>query len=150
AREISVADLERHASDIRSLGVEWVIFSGGEPLMHSDLFRLCALLRPLGVRLTVLSTGLLLARNARQIVDHVDEVIISVDGPPEIHNRIRRIAGAYEAMAAGIAELHRLRPEFPVAGRCTVQKLNYASLRATVGAARSLGLRSISFLAADL
>src|SRR5206468_12703060 len=58
SREISAVDLQRHAADIASLGVRWVIFSGGEPLMHSDLFRLCATLRPLGVRLTILSTGL--------------------------------------------------------------------------------------------
>jgi Fe-coproporphyrin III synthase len=150
AREISPADIERHAADITSLGVRWVIFSGGEPLMHSDLFRLCSLLRPLGVRLTILSTGLLLQKHARQIVDHVDEVIVSLDGPPEVHDRIRRVVGAFEAMAAGVRELHRLRPDFPVAARCTVQKQNCTSLNAVVGTAREMELRSISFLAADL
>src|SRR5882672_7098111 len=65
SREIGGAELDRHADDIKSLGVRWVIFSGGEPLMHSDLFRLCARLRPLGIRLTVLSTGLLLEKNAQ-------------------------------------------------------------------------------------
>ena len=150
SREISAADLERHAADIESLGVRWVIFSGGEPLMHSDLFRLCEILRRLGVRLTILSTGLLLAKHARRIVEHVDEVIVSLDGPRDIHNRIRRVVGGFESMYDGIHALHRLRPDFPVAGRCTVQKQNCASLAATVYAARGLGLRSISFLAADL
>ena len=41
-------ELKRHAADIESMGVRWVIFSGGEPLMHSGLFGLCAMLRPLG------------------------------------------------------------------------------------------------------
>jgi MoaA/NifB/PqqE/SkfB family radical SAM enzyme len=150
SREISATDLERHAADIASLGVRWVIFSGGEPLMHSDLFRLCALLRPLGVRLTILSTGLLLAKHARRIVEHVDEVIVSLDGPRDVHNRIRRVFGAFESMSDGIHALHRLRPDFPIAGRCTVQKQNCSNLAATVYAARGLGLRSISFLAADL
>ena len=150
SQEITSADLDRHATDIKSLGVRWVIFSGGEPLMHSDLFRLCATLRRLGVRLTILSTGLLLARHARQIVDHVDEVIVSLDGPPAVHNWIRRVVGAYESMSEGIRELHRLQPNFPVAGRCTVQKQNCTSLMAAVHTARGLGLNSISFLAADL
>jgi MoaA/NifB/PqqE/SkfB family radical SAM enzyme len=150
SREITAADLERHAADIASLGVRWVIFSGGEPLMHSDLFRLCATLRPLGVRLTILSTGLLLARHALRIVEHVDEVIVSLDGPPAVHNWIRRVVGAYESMSEGIRELHRLQPDFPVAGRCTVQKQNCRSLIAAVDTARELGLSSISFLAADL
>ena len=42
AQEISAAELERHLADIERLGVEWVVFTGGEPLMHSDLFRLSA------------------------------------------------------------------------------------------------------------
>jgi MoaA/NifB/PqqE/SkfB family radical SAM enzyme len=150
SREISAVDLERHAADIASLGVRWVIFSGGEPLMHSDLFRLCELLRRFGVRLTILSTGLLLAKHARRIVEHVDEVIVSLDGPRDVHNRIRRVVGAFESMHDGIHALHRLRPGFPIAGRCTVQKQNCTSLAATVYAARALGLKSISFLAADL
>ncbi len=53
ACEISAAELERHLADIERLGVEWVVFTGGEPLMHSDLFRLSALLRARGIRTTV-------------------------------------------------------------------------------------------------
>jgi MoaA/NifB/PqqE/SkfB family radical SAM enzyme len=150
AREITVADLDRHAADIESLGVRWIVFSGGEPLMHSDLFRLCARLRPLGVRQTILSTGLLVEKHAQAIVDHLDEVIVSLDGPPEIHDRIRRVPGAFKRLRDGVHALHRIRPDFPVAARCTVQKQNCASLAATVEAARGMELCSISFLAADL
>ena len=150
AREITVADLERHAADIESLGVRWVIFSGGEPLMHSDLFRLCERLRPLGVRLTMLSTGILLEKHAHAIVEYLDEAIVSLDGPREVHDRIRRVPSAYDRMRAGVCALHRLQPDFAVAARCTVQKQNCGSLAATVIAARQMGLRSISFLAADL
>src|SRR6266404_3200661 len=150
AREITVADVDRHAADIESLGVRWVVFSGGEPLMHSDLFRLCARLRQLEVKLTMLSTGLLLEKHAQAIVEHVDEVIVSLDGPQDVHDRIRRVPSAFDRMRAGVRALHQLQPDFPVAARCTVQKHNYGSLAATVNAARELGLRSISFLAADL
>ena len=150
AQEITAADLDRHAADIEALGVRWVVFSGGEPLMHSDLFRLCARLRQLGIRLTVLSTGLLLEKHAQAIVEHVDEVIVSLDGPPDVHDRIRRVPGAFERMCGGVRALHRIRADFPVAARCTVQKQNCRHLAATVQAARELGLRSISFLAADL
>ena len=150
AQEITVADLDRHAADIESLGVRWIVFSGGEPLMHSDLFRLCARLRPLGIRLTVLSTGLLLEKHAQAIVEHVDEVIVSLDGPRDIHDRIRRVPGAFDQMCGGVRALHRIQAGFPVAARCTVQKQNCGRLAATVQAAREMGLRSISFLAADL
>jgi Fe-coproporphyrin III synthase len=149
-REISVSDLERHAGDIQALGVRWVVFSGGEPLMHSDLFRLSDRLRESGIRTTILTTGLLLAKYSSSIVSRLDDVIVSLDGPREVHDRIRRIPRAFDLLAAGVSAIHAHKPEFPVAARCTVQHENFLSLRKTVRTAKTLGLRSISFLAADL
>jgi MoaA/NifB/PqqE/SkfB family radical SAM enzyme len=141
-QELGAADLE----GIGELGVRWVVLSGGEPLMHSDLFGLCRKLRHLDVRITLLSTGLLLKRNAREIDEYIDDVIVSIDGPPPIHNAIRRLQGAFETMAEGVASLE----DTPVSGRCTVQRLNAGSLCETVRAAQGIGLNSISFLAADV
>lgn len=150
AQEITPEQLEAHVADLISLGVEQVVFSGGEPLMHSDLFRLCERLRALSIRTTLLSTGLLLEKHAARIVAWVDEVIVSLDGPPEVHDRIRRVRRAFELLAGGVRALHRHKPGFPVAARCTVQKSNMRHLRGTVAAAREIGLDSVSFLAADL
>jgi MoaA/NifB/PqqE/SkfB family radical SAM enzyme len=150
AREITAAELERHLADIERLGVEWVVFTGGEPLMHSDLFRLSTLLRRRGIRITILSTGLLLERNAARIVGGTDEVIVSLDGPANIHDEIRRVPGAFDSLAKGVRAVHRISPEFPIGARCTVQTRNATHLRATVQAARDMGLRSLSLLAADL
>jgi Fe-coproporphyrin III synthase len=115
--------------------------------MHTDLFRLAGLARARGIRTTVLSTGLLLSRYARQVLESVDDVIVSLDGPPAVHDSIRRVAGAFDLLAAGVRSLGR---DFPVAARCTVQRANFSTLRETVAAARGLGVRSISFLAADV
>lgn len=150
AQEISAAELERHLGDIERLGVEWVVFTGGEPLMHTDLFRLSALLRVRGIRTTILSTGLLLERHAAAIVAGADEVIVSLDGPEAIHDEIRRVPGAFHSLTRGVQAVHSLAPVFPISARYTVQARNAAHLRTTVQAARELGLRSISFLAADL
>jgi MoaA/NifB/PqqE/SkfB family radical SAM enzyme len=150
AEEISAAELERHTEDLDELGVHWVVFSGGEPLMHSDLFRLARLLTGRGIRTTLLTTGLLLPDYARQVVEGLNDVIVSLDGPPEVHDRIRRVPNAYDRLAEGVRALHSLHREYPVSARCTVQNANYQHLRPTVETARALGLDSISFLAADL
>jgi Fe-coproporphyrin III synthase len=149
-QEISAAELERHGEDIARLRVEWVVFSGGEPLMHSDLFRLCRFLRKRKIRTTLLSTGLLIERHANQIVERLDDVIVSLDGPPETHDSIRRVPGAFDLLAAGVAALHQRKLDFAVSARSTVQSRNCALLRATVDAARGLRLKSVSFLAADV
>src|SRR6266851_4864752 len=116
-RELTLADLERHARDIDKLGVEWVVLSGGEPLMHSDLFGLCRFFRDRHIRVTVLSTGLLLERNVEKVADAIDDVIVSLDGPPEIHDRIRRVPEAFESVAKGIMALRRLRPDMEIRAR---------------------------------
>jgi MoaA/NifB/PqqE/SkfB family radical SAM enzyme len=150
AREITVDDLEPHLASLRALRVRWVVFSGGEPQMHSDLAGLSRWFRAEGIRVTLLTAGLLLEAHARSVVDTIDDVIVSLDGPPEIHDRIRRVPQAYSRLARGVSALRRLRPDIVIRARSTVQKLNHASLRATVQTAEQLGLNSISFLAADV
>jgi MoaA/NifB/PqqE/SkfB family radical SAM enzyme len=150
AAEIGARDLERHLVSLEGMGVEWVVFSGGEPLMHSDLFRLCALLRKRRIRITILSTGLLLERNASAIVANADDVIVSLDGPRDVHDRIRRVNGAFDKLTAGVYSIRARRADFPIHARCTVQRLNHVALRETVSVARRMGITGISFLAADV
>lgn len=149
-RELSVADFERHRESLLRLGVRNVVLTGGEPLLHRDLARLCVLIRECGARITLLSTGLLLAKHASLVAEHVDEVIVSLDGPEEVHDRVRRVGGAFRIMSGGIAAVRQLQPGMAVCGRTTVQKANHRLLRSTVDAAKRLGLNSISFLAADV
>ena len=148
-RQIETADLLPHLESFRSLGTRWIALSGGEALLHDDLRGFLELLRGEGMRITLLSTGLLLKENAALVTELVDDVIVSLDGPRETHNAIRRVRDAYERMAQGIAALRVLRRDIPVSGRSTVQKNNFRELPRTVDAARDLGLDSISFLAVD-
>lgn len=150
AEEISVDELEKHADDIKDLGVQWVVLSGGEPLMHSDLFRLTKVLRAMGIRTSLLTTGLLLEKHAEQIINGIDDVIVSLDGPPRVHDRIRRLPNAFTMLQHGVQALHAKRDDYPVTGRCTVQRENHAHLSETIDTARELRLQSISFLAADV
>lgn len=150
AKEFSVADLERQIASFRDLRVRWVVFTGGEPQKNSRLPVLAGMLREEGIRVTLLTAGLLLDAQAEAIAATVDDVIVSLDGPPALHNRIRRVPKAFERLAAGVTELRRLRPDFPIRARFTVQKLNHCSLRDTAVSAREIGLNSISFLAADV
>jgi Fe-coproporphyrin III synthase len=149
-RESHAADLERHRESIRRLGVQHVVLSGGEPLLNRELDAICTFFRDLGIRITLLTTGLLLQKKASIVEAGIDDIIISIDGPADVHDRIRRVSGAFQAIQKGVLEIRERRSEIPISCRTTVQKLNHAHLRATVSAAKSLGLDSISFLAADI
>lgn len=150
ASEITAAELERHRESFRSLGVRWVVLSGGEPLMHTRLGELCTFFRDLNIRLTLLTTGLLLERRSAEITDFFDDVIVSLDGPAEVHDGIRRTPGGFSMIHKGIARLRQRRPQMVIKARTTVQKANHLWLSDTVGAALNVGFSGISFLAADL
>jgi MoaA/NifB/PqqE/SkfB family radical SAM enzyme len=148
--ELTAADVERWLPGWRELGVERVVLSGGEALLHSHLWELCGLLREAGIGITLLTTGLLLARDAAALVRVCDDVVVSLDGPREVHDRVRNLPGAYGKLATGVAAVRAAGPQIAVSGRCTVQRANHRELRATVRAARELGLDRVSFLAADV
>jgi MoaA/NifB/PqqE/SkfB family radical SAM enzyme len=149
-KALTIQELQPHIDSIRRLGVRWLVFSGGEPLLNPELPQLCGMLRVEKIRLTLLTTGLLLQKNADAVVASFDDVIVSLDGPPQIHDSIRRVAGAYSLLHAGVRELRLRRHDFHISARTVVQKANHCHLLETVGTARSLELNSISFLAADL
>lgn len=148
--QIKAEDLERHRTSILSLGVRQVVLTGGEPLLHNDLAALCGFFHDLTIHITLLTTGLLLLKRAEEVARHFDEVILSLDGPQEIHDNIRRVNGAYDLIGRGVAAVRCLSPSLPISCRTTIQKANHGYLRRTVDAAKTLGLDSISFLAADL
>ncbi|HMA49012.1 MAG TPA: radical SAM protein [Magnetospirillaceae bacterium] len=142
--------IERLVEDFRALSVRWVVLSGGEALMHPNLWALCEALKRLPLKITLLSSGLLLARHAEPIARWCDEVIVSLDGPPATHDRIRGVKGAFGAIEEGVAALRRVKPAYPVSARSVIQHGNFRELSATIEAARAAGLDHVSFLAADL
>ena len=150
SRSFTPVDLERMLPAIRRLSVKWIVLSGGEPLLNPEWPALCRILKKEGIRLTLLTSGLLLEKCASRIVDAVDEVIVSLDGPARIHDLIRQIHSGFALIGRGIAAIRRLTPGFRITARSTVQKLNYLCLRETVETAKTLNLNGISFLAADL
>jgi len=113
--ELRAVDLQRHRESLRRLAVRWVVLSGGEPLLHSDLGALCAFLRDLNIRLTLLTTGLLLTKRAAEVAEWFDDVVVSLDGPAAIHDAIRRVNGAFHLIQSGVASIHQLRPGMKIA-----------------------------------
>lgn len=150
SNEFHAQDMQRHRTSLENLGVRQVVLTGGEPLLHSDLAALCNFFREQNIHLTLLTTGLLLHKRAEEVATLFDDIIVSLDGPQEIHDSIRRVNGAYNLIHKGVAAVRYLNPAIPITCRTTVQKANHRHLRETIDAARALGLDSISFLAADL
>jgi Fe-coproporphyrin III synthase len=130
--------------------VQRVMLTGGEPLLHGNLWALCDQLQALGIRITLVTTGLLIDRHAADIARCVDTVVISLDGDRDVHDSIRRVRGGYDRIAAGVSSLRAQHPLPRLIARSVVQRGNCGVLHHTIAAAHRIGFDEISFLAADL
>jgi Fe-coproporphyrin III synthase len=149
-RTIAPADVELWADEWYGMGIRFVILTGGEALMHPDLWSICQSLNSRSINVSLLSTGLTLRRHAENVVRHCNGVTVSLDGPPHAHDRIRRVPRAHRFLAEGVEALRTLAPDYRVYGRCAVHRHNFRLLRGTVAFAHEIGLNRISFLAADV
>ena len=71
---VRAADMERHKISLQQLGVRHVVLTGGEPLLNTDLRAICAFFRGLHIRLTLLTTGLLLKKRAKEVAAGFDDI----------------------------------------------------------------------------
>jgi sulfatase maturation enzyme AslB (radical SAM superfamily) len=149
-REISADDLDRHIDAIRALRVQRVMLTGGEPLLHRNLWALCLKLQALRIRVTLVTTGLLIEPHAAGIAAAADTVVISLDGDREAHDRVRRVKGGFDRIARGVMALRGEYPAPRLIARSVVQRDNFAQLPQTIDAAHHMGFDEISFLAADV
>ncbi|HVV04889.1 MAG TPA: radical SAM protein [Puia sp.] len=149
-RQLTEADIEGLLASLRRLGTQQVLMSGGEALLNKNFFQFCEMLNREGIRITVLSTGLTLARHADMLVRCVGDVIISLDGDEELHDSIRNIPGAFRKLREGVRALHVVDPSFRVTGRTVIHRLNFRHWPDIIDAACAIGLDQISFLPADV
>ncbi len=150
-RQLDVDDLLPLLGALERLHTRRVVLSGGEALLHPNLDLLAGLMRARGLRLTLLSTGLSLARHAASVAEWADEIVVSLDGSPRVHDAIRRVPRAFDRLAEGLAAVRAVAGRrVRLTARCTVQRANHDDLLPTVEAAASIGLDAISFLPVDV
>jgi Fe-coproporphyrin III synthase len=137
-------------SSLKQLKTQQVLMSGGEALLNPNFFSLCGILKQQGIKISLLSTGLTLKKHAAPILEFVDEVIVSLDGPPALHDEIRNIPGAFGKLREGIHCLKRAAPAYPVSARTVIHKYNFRQWPQIIDAAKDMELDRISFLPADV
>lgn len=148
--EMTVQELTDLASALRAMGTRLVVFSGGEPLLREDIWTIVQAFLDRGIELHLLTSGLALRRDAERVARAFSRVIVSLDGADADRYRAVRGVDGFAAVAAGVAAL-KAAPRPPVVtARSTLHRANFRQLIQLVDAARDMGVRHISFLAADL
>ncbi|HVY74970.1 MAG TPA: radical SAM protein [Puia sp.] len=148
--QLTRADIEQLLLTFRKLETKEVVMSGGEALLNPAFFSFCEILKTEQIKITLLSTGLLIKKKVDDLLRWVDELIISLDGDKATHDRIRNVPGAFNLVRTGVAAIHERRPGFRISARTVIQRLNFRNWLSIVDAAKDMGLHHISFLPADI
>ncbi len=81
--------------------------SGGEPFLYPDIEELIRFIKSRGLSLSIVTNGTLLSLFAEMIVyTGVDRLKISIDGPPDVHDAIRGVPGAFSRVIDGIKAIN--------------------------------------------
>src|SRR5580698_1004045 len=150
ADDLTLAEIREMAEALPALGTRVVAFSGGEPLLRTEVFDAAELFRAQGMTLHLLTSGVLLERFADRVGRQFSRVCISLDattGP--LYERIRGV-DALATVCKGIARLRATAPEVALTARATLHRANFRELPRLIDYAKSLELDGISFLPADV
>jgi len=148
--ELTLDELKSVIDDIKRwrprIGV-----TGGEPFLRRDTLDFLTCIKACGLRCGVNTNGTYLARDAAALVAMgLDSIMVSVDGPPEVHDRVRRLPGSFERARAGIAAVlderrRRGTPTPYVKLTCTVTDQNLPHLAEATAAFQDLPIDEFTF-----
>jgi len=133
-------------SNMASVGLPTLSFSGGEPLVRRDFFELVAYAKKRIGFVSIASNGTLITKdNAKRIKDvGVDYVEISVDGAtPQVHNDFRGMPGAFEKTMEGIKNC--VEEGLDTCMATVLHRDNVAELDKLIEMRKQLGIRFMHF-----
>jgi len=107
-----------------------------EPLLYGQLLDLIDHCHSKGLRVQVTTNGFLLEKFVGSFLEkRLDVLAVSIDGPPEVHNRIRGVGGAFEKAVGAVNQIMSQRrgttPRLEI--NYTICDLNFDKLIETLG-----------------
>jgi len=149
-KQLTEEDISGLMNTLRKFGTQQVVMSGGEALLNPNFFRFCEIMQKEGIRITLLSTGLTIKRNAKKLISAVNDIIVSIDGPEAVHDQIRNLPGAFSKLREGVLEIKSLEPIFNISARSVIHRLNFRDWPGIIDCAKEMGIDQVSFLPADV
>lgn len=150
ASDLTLDEVRSLAGELPGLHTRLVLFSGGEALLRREVFDIAGVFGAQGVKLHLLTSGLLLDKYAAQVAARFEQVTISLDAhTAPLYQAIRGV-DALALVERGVAHLQKIAPGLPLRARSTLHRHNFRELPNIIDKARRMGLRQVSFLAADV
>ena len=132
-------------NQLASIGVFFVYFLGGEPLMRKDFFTLLDRCRQLGLGVMISTNGWLVSsEKAERLVEAgVQHVRVSLDGAKsETHDGIRGVPGSHARAVEAVRNLKNAGMKIVGVGP-TIMNDNFGEAEAIIDLAHALGANEI-------
>jgi MoaA/NifB/PqqE/SkfB family radical SAM enzyme len=101
--------------------------------------------REKGLHCSLVTNGWFLALFAEDIVNAgLDILTVSIDGPQEIHDKIRGRKGLYQRVLEGVREVKKYSNRPPLFFSTTIQADNYRRLAEVVDCAIEVGMDGVN------
>ncbi len=139
-----IAGICQAAARLRTMIIS---ITGGEPLLHPDIYAILELIRDAGIAAHMCTNGTLLSaeRVARLARTGIKSVSVSIDSStPELHDQLRGKEGAFAETIAGITRLRAAMPELRININTTISKVNVATIVELLSLIKGLGCDKIS------
>lgn len=97
--DLSTDEWKRLFEEMRKAGTMRIGVWGGEPMTRRDIVELCSFARNLGMYVSIDSNGYLFPARP-EVLEAVDHVVLSLDGPPHAHDANRELGSWLKVMEA--------------------------------------------------
>ena len=125
--------------------IPFIALTGGEPLLHKGIFNFIRYAKNHNFCCTMVTNGWFLKETAAEIADSgLDLLTVSIDGPEDIHDHIRRKPGAFARAMEGIQELLRYEKRPMLAVNSIIQSDNCRHLDQLVSEIDDLGIDAMN------
>ncbi len=149
--ELTTSEIRSLLDQCAQLGISDVTITGGEPFVRKDLCEVLAYAKTVGLSTGLISNASMIgpAQAAGIVEAGLNSLNISLDGPAEVHDDIRRSPGMFARVERAISlvkeEKAKRGLDTPhIALGCTVSALNEMYIREVVETASQLGVE-VSF-----
>jgi len=142
--ELSTAQWKKAIKDASSLGVQTIVFSGGEPLLREDIFELISFTKNHRMNACVTSNGYIINQNTAFKLSRsgINVVNISIEGDKKIHDYLRG-EGAFDKAILALEYLKEQKIESTIAA--TVSRYNFECLKTVLELAKAKEATTVRF-----
>ncbi len=138
SEEMSTSEIFSMIDEFATIGVRRIGFTGGEPLLKEDIGNIISYAHKKEITTTLFSNGTLVSSKINEL-KYLDLLLLSLDGPPEIHDSIRGVRGSFNHVLAAIEAAREVR--LPVWINTVMTKNNISQLHYLVDLAREKQVR---------